>query len=358
MNRAVKRLVILAALASCADDECDREPRSRVTNHDLRLTSGREVIGVTWERSTAVAGADRTERFGALVFADGTRTEASELQRGHSVGTAGTSSVLWHGSKSLGMGPCGDFSGIDVTLQLQTHTQLIPFSQVPTTMTASFDGRRYQLFWRAHSGNIHHRSIDEDGTLGPVHDLVTPSPSTSLCLAASSDRDGTTYLIVNREGFLVDTTTGATTTIWTAPDQMGFAQSFAFANRWYVVEGGSETQMLWSFDATTKTATRREFPREYAVPRAFHPGTTSLFIEARTYINTGIVIIETDTELRPVASRDRTSAPFAVFENDLVSAMTIPANINRNRPGSLALEREDAWQSTIVQDSPLCGDDL
>jgi hypothetical protein len=338
-------MVILLASCGSPYDECDERPFSLVTNTNLRVAPGPELVGVMWERTNLAPFS--IERRGAFVFADGTTSEDIELSTHKERGTAGTSSVLWHGGAQQQPFYWGDRDAYDVTLHSGGISQPISFSPGLTLSTAIFDGQRYQLFWRAANGNVHHQSIDEDGILGPTHDLGAPSGGDITALFASSDRAGTTYLLLNQDAFVVDTTDGATTRIWTAQPNRYPTHTFVFADKWYVLEsGGAGNPTLWAVDPATTIATAHELDFEYE-PSGFHPGTTSLFVYATVWT------YELNEALEQIAMHPR--AQVVAFGNDRLFEASTPPDTLALEAGSLALVREGAmpWRITIVKDSPL-----
>ena len=83
--------------------------------------------------------------------------------------------------------------------------------------TGVFDGTSYQLFWIEASGGTFHRSINEDGTAGPIHSLGGNTVGQGACVEAATDGAGTTYLRWVDDVYTVDTATGVATKIYDAP---------------------------------------------------------------------------------------------------------------------------------------------
>src|SRR5688572_12054230 len=88
-------IIVSALLISCARDadECARQFFSDVTNEPGAISSGRHAVGVSWlvrRRPSAV------EVHGITISADGVMSPDIALSLETSLGTPGTTTMLWH----------------------------------------------------------------------------------------------------------------------------------------------------------------------------------------------------------------------------------------------------------------------
>lgn len=176
----------------------------------------------------------------SLVTIDGAVTVVGELSFGPNptpaqvgwslVGTGGASTAIWRRVDSFSYPYCTLVPDADSEFVLVRYDGATPtrlsMTDTPVTSTAArFDGTSYQLFWVTSAMELQHRSLGEDGVLGPLHSIATVT--SRACLSAVSDGAGATLVRVSESGdgatyvLAVDPTDGTARRIWDAPARTG-----------------------------------------------------------------------------------------------------------------------------------------
>jgi hypothetical protein len=308
------RLLLLAALAACTrDPPC----ASNTSNAPLMIVSGTDVIGAAWN---VVTTGLPDETHAVVIDADG--GVGSEVRLApNTVGVAGRTSVAWWVRQDDN--ECfRRFPTAELVLQ-RAHD--FAFVEIQATearsISVAFDGERYQVFWIASSdGAVRHRTLEEDGTLGPIHDLFHVS---ARCLAAASG-NGTTLLRVDNVAHLVDAD-GGTQMIFNSTDARIFKETFWFAGQYHVYDG----EFLFSFPPTPAEPTQRFFEGD-----RFVPGPDTFLVRTAE----GVLVV--DASLAIV--RHLGFAPdFGMFGGDIVRFI-------QTRPDAIDVQRDAKWQTRIA----------
>jgi hypothetical protein len=327
------RALILVALAACgsSDKECFEVPLTDIEHAAGSIISGKSLIGISWTRQIQRRS---TEIHGAIVTPDGVVSPDISLSDLTPRGVAGNETLVW-------------ISGEDCNNALSTLAPFVArlqrggsvtFVETPQTLARdiAFDGQRYHLFWVTAAQAVHHRTLDEDGTLGPDHVLAP----TSSCVDATSDGAGSTFVRIGSTGYIIDPATGALRVVF-AGTQPSYGQSFYFNGQFHVVDRTS----LLSFPPTgTGSFTSRALAGDLASGE-FYPAGATMFVVSLADI------VEVDGTFATIRHFPySTLFSIGAFGSDLVRfERVVPAS----EPGRVDVVREAGWRSTVAVDSPV-----
>jgi hypothetical protein len=322
--RAPALLIVL--LAACGgDDECMPITGSRLSYRLGAVASGKQIAGVSWVEQLR-GSAPLTHV--AIVHADGTLSP--DIPSTSQLGVAGTRTVLWHRDSD---DECHSGEKFEFNPLLYDGTNTIALAIAPVTRarTAVFDGTRYQLFWS--DGHVFHRTLDEDGTLGPVHDLGLERD----CVTAATDGAGTTFIRADDEAFIVDSA-GTKRLVWSATEFGSHGAAFYFAGEFHIT--GFD---WWSIDPVTGASRKRAVSMNGL---AYHQGATKMFVRLANDI------VELDASLSPIAHVPLrgTMMKAGAFGDELVFLAQYPVD-DIFGPKRIAVERGDRWSTELAADS-------
>jgi hypothetical protein len=326
-------------LAACSSEEstpCNEAPPESLVRHDEgTIVSGRGFIGVTWIETIA-----KSEGLvhAAMVLADGTRTPDVRVTVDQLAGTAGASTVLWHASAFRT--DCEVRRPFEATLlhaDGSVHHVDIADGALTDARTVTFDGQRYHAFWTTGGAN-RYRTLDEDGTLGPIGEL----PATWKCVRAASDRAGTIFARVGNEGYVFDPTLQAHRLVWSRTMTTYFGQSFYFGGKFHV----ELTDAVASIDPVAGTAVDRPWLDFNA--HDYYPGPNKLFIDT----DSAPGVVEIDRNMQRVDEHRPAFGPFGILDDDRVYYESYPND--HETPGRIELVREGEtpWVHVIATNSP------
>jgi hypothetical protein len=327
------RALAVLALAACGASTdvvppC-RPPASLDTVAPGNIISGAGTAGVTW----TVLKPDAEEVHGAIVSADGTIGPDIQLDDVDTHGVIGNTTALWPRETGL---------------VLQRGGIVTDITTLPRTST--FDGTRYQLFW----GNpVQHQTLDEDGTLGPVHALGLDSSG----FAVVSDRAGTTFIRVSvfgapTRGYILDTATGELRLVLegaTGP----YEPPFFFAGE---VHHNRNNDELIGINPSMLTAPTIRDIEIYDAER-FLPTASRLYILS---VQSMMALDTSFTYLGRMPGVYSKMFSIGTIENDTVQFTEVAADVTSRTPGRLELVRMsmtgEVWRSTVAVDSPIVDD--
>jgi hypothetical protein len=331
----------LLALAACNPNEsesCTEHFRSQVTHVPKTVASGRDLIGISWAEQL---GESAPIFHAAIVGADGSIGPEIRIGEQRLGGKTGSTTVLWY--SPFARDDCERKDAFEPTLQRGGEAIHLSVAATTWARTAAFDGVRYQLFWISEARTLQHQSLDEDGTLGPVHDLGGVANTDRPCVSAASDGAGTTFVRFDGAGFFVDTATGAAQRVWTAPQfSEWFAPVFYFAGQFHVVD-----YRWFSIDPASRTSTQRTYPPKISGANNFFAGTTRVY---------GALIDSVqalDTQLEPVDVLPLANPGFGNWGDDAVLFEAVELDEATLTPGRLVLTRTGVWSQDVTVDSPL-----
>jgi hypothetical protein len=319
------RSLLLLALAACGgDDECMPRVGSRLAYQVGNVASGAGIGGVSWIEQQLTS---KPLEHVAILHGDGTLSP--DIPSTSTYAVSGTRTVLWHrdSENECASGEKFEFAPL---LYDGTDTTALQIAAVTRARTAVFDGTRYQLFWS--TGKIFHQTLDEDGTLGPVHDLGLLGD----CVRAASDGAGTTFFHDDQEGFIL-AADGTKRLVW-SDTPFGHGRAFYFAGEFHIAGAP-----IWSIDPIAGTSRKRTAQVNV---NAFYPSVTKLY---------GAVdndVVELDASFAVVA---RTRMPGTVtrvgtLRDDLVFLRTV-VDVPEG-PKRIVVERGTQWSTEIAVDSP------
>ncbi len=336
----MRRLLLLLAACGSSGDDCFPVTQSNVRHVAQQIFSGNSQIAITWGEAT---GSSPPIGHGAIVDATGAITTDIHAQMGQ-VATVGSTTAAWWGHEDSGCGLSPH--PFSVTLQRGGNVTFIDIdlSNVFTSEVV-FDGTAYQLFWSGVDGTLHHRSLTEDGMLGPLHDLPFGG---GACIDAASDGAGTTIVRSEVRAFVVDTATGMTRQVFAGPAG-AYSDMFWFAGQFHIRDGTN----LYSFASTSSgvyTTRNLAFPVEL-----FFPGPTTMLVESAG------AMLEVDPALKvlrnigpAIMQPGALAGTYVHFDEQFPDGQT---------PGRIDLVLEGGWRQTVAVDSELqtveeCGDTL
>jgi hypothetical protein len=335
------RALLVVALVACgsSSDEppCPRVVTSDVQHSPARIVSGRHMIGVSWTRRTS----QRIEVHGAIVSPDGTRTPDIALPDQRAIGAVGSSTLLWTPDNACAPA-MNEALAFDVILQRGGTVSFVDHG--PTnSRVAIFDGQRYQLFWiPTSSGNVQHRTLEEDGTVGPVRVL----PHIGYCVDAATDGAGTTFIRVDDRGYIFDPASGMTRLAFTSPASgTRYAQTFYFAQQFHVA---TDAYVFSIAPTSTGASTMRPLIGHLEGASSFIPADSKLFVSGLR----GVLEVDaTWAKLRDVPiGRD---FDFGIFDTDVVRFERVLANEATQTPAFVDLIRDGVWRKELAIDSAL-----
>jgi hypothetical protein len=341
----VRPLVGLLALAACSSTEepepfCITQLVSDWKHSHGNVISGESFVGVTW---MAQIGKGPFEVHGALVMPDGTVTPDIRLSNTDHGGTPGASTLLWHSVREDD--PFG--SPFFATLQRTGETLHFDFGSNVRSRSIAFDGAQYQVFWIELDDTVMHRTLSEDGVLGPLHTIEMSTGGDSGTLSAASDGAGQTFLRLYEHGYLVDTTAGTLQRIYEghAGAARDFGTAFYFAGEYHIVELYGRLVSI----TPSGVVRYRELPGVLLSARDYYARGSSLFA-----ITLGAVV-EVDASLATIRATNTSTGAggvlgddaFLVAREDLVRETFEPGRIRATRMtrGSVA------WRIDLAIDS-------
>ena len=333
--------ILLLLLAGCEEQDCGGTWLSDVEHQPIAAVAGDELIALTWTRRDVGAGAGRApfhsldaatrpDYVHAMVLPDGsvasTFDAPTEL---HAV--VGKTTVLWRRDP------------FELTLQTGGGAKSVPM--IPSNPLGGgalvFDGERYHAFWVPEYRALHHRSIAEDGTVGPLV-VVEGLPPEWNEPRPVSDGNGTMFLLLGVEGYFVDLTTGSLRRVFVGDATVSrYELAFWFAGEFHILDSGR----LFSIDASENVRTRF-LEDDLRETKDIVVGTTRLFIR------TPSGIVEVDGDLKTVRHHD--AAPiFTVLGDDLLRFDRHELDEHTRTPGRIELRRGDTWTREIATDTPV-----
>jgi hypothetical protein len=344
------RALLVVALAACGGSP-DEEPcpvvlTSEVQHEPARIVSGKHMVGVSWTRRSQTA---REEVHAAIISPDGSRTPDIALPDVRMRGAVGVSTLLWTPDNTCAPA-MNEALAFDVILQRGGTVRFVDHG--PTnSRVAIFDGQRYQLFWiPTFSGNVHHQTLDEDGTVSAVRML----PHSGYCVDAATDGAGTTFIRVDDRGYIFDAAAGTTRLAFTSPATGGpYGQTFYFAQQFHVA---TDAYVFSIAPTSTGASTMRPLIGHLQGARDFAPTETTMLVSAMS----GVVEVDAAWAKLRDALIPR-FYDFGVLDADVVRFEKVPADAATQMPGFVDLIREGAWRKELAVDSPLreaeqCGD--
>jgi hypothetical protein len=328
------RWALLLALAGCGGDECVPRVGSRLSHSIGYISSGKQIAGVSWSES--IEKSAPLEHV-AIVHPNGALSP--DIPSTSSYGVAGTSTVLWHRDSAH---PCKSGEKFEFVPLLYdgTTSAALPLAAQTLARTAVFDGTRYQLFWNVPSGGatgrVFHRTLDEDGTLGPEHDL---GGLTAACVIAATDGNGTTLLVTEHDAYLVDSA-GTSTLVWRSETWNGDAEVFYFDGEFHI--DGAQFVSIDPVTKATRSNTNTGAIRYYPT-------------ESRLFALTTTDIVELDAAFRVIAHipKPGTLTQAGTVGDELVFVTQRPVNIaDFDGPQRISVETVDSWRMELAVDSP------
>ena len=344
------RALLLVGLVACdsprEEPPCPVVLTSEVQHWPGHIISGKHMVGVSWTRRSQTA---REEVHAAIISPDGTRTPDIALPTERTRGVAGVSTLLWMPDNACA--PAMNVAlAFDVILQRGGTVRFVDHGPTNSRI-ATFDGQRYQLFWiPTFSGNVHHQTLEEDGTLSAVRVL----PHAGYCVDAASDGAGTTFIRVDDRGYIFDAVAGTTRLAFTSPATGGpYGQTFYFAQQFHVA---TDAYVFSIAPTSTGASTMRPLTGHLWGAREFAP------IDATMFVSSPSAVIEVDAAW---AKQRDVLVPrffdFGLFDGDVVRFEKVPADEATQTPAFVDVIREGAWRKELAVDSPLreaeqCGD--
>ena len=321
----------LFALAACStpqpEPECNSVLVAASTNVPGTIGSGTELVAATWDRQF---GPSAPEHHGIMVFADGTRGTEVSVEGKLATGTPGKDTILW-GPPQLAQ----------AVFRLMLHKRdgdvlHFDFAGMTRSRSVVFDGTRYHVFWMAsgiaYVNAVYHRTLDEDGTLGPVHELRAPhGPPVPINAAvqAASDRAGTLFVQVVADLYFFDPNTGALTRVFDV-DEVGFVDNrsvFYFAGEFHLHQYDNSAPRLIS--CTPTGCTSRALTNGLSSAENFYPARSTM------YVDTTGGLYQVDTSFAVVDSWLPDTRPMGVLGSELVRLDHRPSNPSVAEAGTI-----------------------
>ena len=339
--RAIAIAISIVLVAACGDStemsSCPTMVTSNIQNRPGPIIAGESVIGMAWLRDI---GRGPPEVHGSIVTSDGVIGPDIALLDHAPTGAAGTTTVAWTTPGCVTH---------PFTVSLQRGGEVTRLEIVMTVKSSDivFDGQRYQLVWTTQGGTLEHRSLDEDGTLGPVH--VLAQVSSGVCVEAATDRAGTTFVRANDTGYIIDTVTGDKRLVFSAPG-VGPGESFYFAGQFHVHE---EVQVM-SFPPTSTGAYTVHLLGGLPFAQRFYATPTRLFVVSATGV------IESDANFNRIGSHGVQQSDLGTIGDDLVTYARTELDPFARTPGRLELLRAagEKWRVEVAVDSPVIDEEL
>jgi hypothetical protein len=272
-------------------------------------------------------------------------------------GVAGTTTSLWYGvDDTLGyptLGRCqfNPSGGVPLVAALVADdvATLLSITMEPVTeVCATYDGSAYQVFWRA-AELMGHRTVFEDGTLGPVHASRLGLFMQPFVVFPASDHAGATYLLVapavssGGSAFVVriDTATGDVQPVWTEPADANwsYGDAFFFAGA-LQLSGGPPNGLfqIQSIDPGTGVAQTHALDSDVGQYASyFDAGATRIVAPTRT--SEVLILDESFTIIDREPTPGTDDALVAVIGADYVRIDSIPMDTDALKPGRLEVAR-------------------
>ncbi len=340
----VHAVVLATLLASWSSGCCDTFQDFRNYNSSASIVSNGERAMVAWslqrrigayqdgnvEQTLHVATVEVDGSIGAdVIVSPAVRTGfAVDPATAFGRGEAGTTTVLWGSSgrcSDAPGSPGGDgngllpFVGTLVAFDGDSPATQVEMSpSIAGARALAFDGSAYQAFWIEAGRQLRHRSVDQTGARGPIHELgqvpATTNPQVfidDICLSAAGDGAGSTLITVSAlsatYAFVIDTT-GQTRHVWDASaNPQRSNATFWFQGEWHVtgerqrvVDGQvSYLMTLTSIDPVTGTVRLRDFPPAVRYAGYVRASDSSIYVMS---IDQPAALFELDPDLQIVTT--------------------------------------------------------
>ncbi|MCX5748432.1 MAG: hypothetical protein NT062_38755 [Proteobacteria bacterium] len=344
--------------AACTTESCHDYLYSHERANSPTVLSGRDSVAVAWKSELGTLHR-------ALVMGDGNPGADLDIPLQFEAPAAvGTSSSLWIDSVDDGLRQ----EPFTVALSHDGVTLVVPIAAMSSARKVIFDGNDYQLLWLGAGPTVdpllHHRTLSEDGTLGPVHDLISQR-ITDVYVA--SDSIGSLFVFAHvlphastREFVIhVDAATGAVQQVWEAPADRAatsYIAAFWFGAALQLLAYDADTHGMEMIDTTMGASTVPSFPVEIAGVRVLAPSDRGEIL----FVATADAVFELDAALN-ITWRHALAAEYPIngaLGMDWLRLEYHPLDSETLEPGSYSLVRgqghadADVWRTVIASDSP------
>jgi len=155
--------------------------------------------------------------------------------------------------------------------------------------TVTFDGTRYHAFWVSEGRMVRHRTVDEDGTLGAIHDLGAVPPqqqpdlyNEEICPPATSDRSGNVVLHTGtwtEKYALLVASDGTSSRIWDSPPSwFSRGAMFWLGNEVHILGATGPQNVVVSIEPTTAATRTRPLPAEVIIPEFVGASAATIYL--------------------------------------------------------------------------------
>lgn len=247
----------------------------------------------------------------ATVASDGTLGTAVQLDDGHAnalvgawveeggLGELGAATAFWGKSDHCFLSPevpspygvvPRPFTAILLPTDGTSAGLAVDVTTTPVgAHTVTYDGTRYHAFWVSEGRMVRHRTVDENGTLGPVHDLGAVPPqdqpdiyNEEICLIPTSDRAGNVVLETGtwtQRYALAVAADGTSNRIWDSPPAWASRHGvFWLGTEVHILGSAGPQNVVVSLDLATAATRTRPLPTEILIPELLGVSAATIYV--------------------------------------------------------------------------------